>query len=131
MSETGIRFLEPPQPNGRVVAVEMKGQMTAEDMRAIIEQLRVVVDQGEKVLLYVDMRGYGGWDLGVLTEKLKSARTLWNAIGRYAIVGETRWVEVSVKILDPLTPQEIKHFKPDEVDGAWRWLTATETSGVA
>jgi len=30
MSESGMRFIKPPQPNDRIVAAEMDGRLTAE-----------------------------------------------------------------------------------------------------
>jgi len=126
MSESGMRFIEPPQPNDRVVAAEFDGQMTAEDMKALVERLQAVVDRGEKALLYIDMRNYKGYELGVVSEKLKHIGMLWKAFDKYAIVGDARSMEIWIKIVDPLTPQQIRHFHPDETDKAWAWLLASE-----
>ena len=41
MGDSGIRFIEPPQPNERVLAYELSGNFTAEDMRAFLERLEV------------------------------------------------------------------------------------------
>ena len=127
MSESSIRFIEPPQPDDRVVAAEIDGQMTAEDMKALVERLQAIVDRGEKALLYIDMKDYEGFELGVVSEKLKHIGMLWKALDKYAIVGDTRWMEIWIKIVDPLTPQEIRHFYPDKTDEAWAWLLASES----
>jgi hypothetical protein len=126
MSESGIHFIDPPQPNDRVVAVKIDGQMTAEDMKAMVDRFQIVVDRGEKALLFIDMTNYDGYELGVATEKLKHIGMLWKAFERYAIVGNRPWMEVWVKIVDPFTPQQIKHFSPEEIDDAWAWLLAQE-----
>ena len=125
MTESGIRFIEPPEANDRVVAVEVTGELTAEDMTTMIDRIQAIVDRGEKALLYVDMHGYDGWEFGVATEKLKHMGMLWRAFDRYAIVGADRWVDVWVKIVDPLTPQQIRSFAPESADDAWGWLLAT------
>ena len=116
MSESSIRFIEPPQPDDRVVAAEIDGQMTAEDMKALVERLQAIVDRGEKALLYIDMKDYEGFELGVVSEKLKHIGMLWKALDKYAIVGDMRWMEIWIKIVDPLTPQEIRLFYPDKTD---------------
>ena len=126
MNRSGMRFIEPPQPDDRVVATEIDGQMTAEDMKAVIERLQAIVDRGEKALLFVDMQNYEGFEFGVATEKLKHIGMLWKALDKYAIVGASRWMEIWVDIVDPLTHQQIKHFSPDRSDEAWVWLLATE-----
>jgi len=128
MSESSVRFIEPPKPNDRVVAAEIDGRMTAEDMKALVERLQPIVDRGEKALLYVDMKNYEGYELGVVSEKFKHIGMLWNALDKYAIVGDRRWMEIWIKIVNPITPQQIRHFSLDETDEAWAWLLASETS---
>ena len=39
-------------------------------------------------------------------------------------MGDARWLEIWIKIVDPITPQQMKHFHPEERDEAWAWLTA-------
>ncbi len=126
MSESGMRFIEPPQPDDRVVAAEIHGQMTAEDMKALVERLQAIVDRGEKALLFVDMKDYEGFELGVVSEKLKHIGMLWKALDKYALVGDKRGLEIWIKIVDPLTHQQIRHFYPDKTDEAWAWLLASE-----
>ena len=130
MSESGMHFLSSPQPNDRVVAVKVDGELTTEEMKTLIDRFQSIVDRDEKVLFFLDMQGYAGSELGALTEKFKHIGMLWKAVDKYAIVGETRWMEISVKIVDPLTPQQIKHFAPDRVNEAWAWLLAGETGEV-
>lgn len=127
MSDSRMRFIEPPQPNDRVVAAELAGQMTAEDMKAMVERLQVIVDRGEKALLFIDMKDYEGFELGVIGEKLKHIGMLWSALEKYAVVGDKRWMETWIKIVDPLTDQEIRHFYPDKTDEAWAWLLGSES----
>ncbi len=131
MSESAVRFLEPPIPDERIVAVEMEGRFTVDDMKTVIERLQAIVDRGEKALMYMDMKGYEGFEWGVASEKLKHMGMLWRALDRYAIVGDARWLETWIKIIDPITPQQMKHFHPEERDEAWAWLTASEASESA
>ena len=128
MSESGIRFIEPPQPDDRVVAAEIDGQFTTEDMKALVGRLQSIVERGEKALLYIDMKNYKGFELGVASEKLKHIGMLWKALDKYAVIGDTRWMEIWIKIVDPLTHQEIRHFYPDKTDEAWVWLLASKAS---
>ncbi len=125
---SNMRFIESPQPNDRVVAAKIDGRLTAEDMEALVGRLQSIVDRDEKALLYIDWEKYEGSDLGVITEKLKNMGMLWKALDKYAFVGDKRWVEIGIKIFDPLSPQQIRHFYPDKTDEAWSWLLASETS---
>ncbi len=74
---SSMRFIEPPQPNDRVVAAEIDGRLAAEDMEALVQRLQPIVERGEKALLYVDMEKYEGYDLGAIAEKLKNIGMLW------------------------------------------------------
>ena len=125
---SSMRFIEPPQANDRVVAAEIDGRLAAEDMEVLVQRLQLIVDRGEKALLYVDMEKYEGYDLGAIAEKLKNIGMLWKALDKYAVVGDKRWMEIWIKIVDPLSPQQIRHFYPDKIDEAWSWLLASETS---
>jgi hypothetical protein len=122
MSDSGIRFIEPPVADERLVAIEISGHFTADDMRAFMDRFEAVTSKGRKVRLYQDMRGYDGFDLDALTEKLKNMGTLWSGLEKAALVGDKRWLEVYVGIVDHLTPQELRHFSPEEKDEAFRWL---------
>ncbi len=117
-----MHFIEPPQPSDRVVAAEIDGQLTTDDMKAVVARLQPIIDRGEKAFLYIDMQKYEGFEFGVVSEKLKHIGMLWRAFDKYATVGTKRWMEIWVKIVDPLTPQQIRHFSPDETHEASAWL---------
>ena len=110
MTESAMLFIESPQANDRVVAVKIDSELTTEDMKTLIDRFQSIVDRDEKVLFYLDMQGYEGSEFGVVTEKFKHIGMLLKAFDRYAIVGDTHWMERLVKIVDPLTPQQIRYF---------------------
>jgi hypothetical protein len=124
MSDSGIRFIDPPQPNERVLAYEITGHFTGDDMRTFIEKLENISNSGQKALLYQDMAERGGVDFEALTEKLKNLGTIWRAVEKIAVVGEARWLEIYIGIVDHLTPQQMKYFDRSEKDEAFAWLTA-------
>ena len=129
MSSSTVQFIDPPVANDRLVAVEMHGQFTAEDMKAVAERIEAVVGLGKKALVYNNMTDYEGFELGVISEKFKHMRTLWSGIDKYAVVGDKRWVEIYLKIADPLTPPQLRHFSSDEKDAAFAWLIAESPTG--
>jgi len=130
MSESGMQFIEPPQPDDRVVALKIDGELTTEDMKTLIERFRAIADRGEKARIFIEVESYEGWELGVATEKLKNIGMLWKSFDRYAFVGDQRWIEIWVKIIDPITPQHFRHFTPDKTDEAWAWLLGSEAAEV-
>ena len=94
-------------------------------MGLLIDELQKRVDQNEQALLLVDMRHYEGFEFGVVTEKFKHMGMLWKSIEKYAIVGAAHWMEVWVKMVNPLTPMQIRAFEADEIEAARQWLRAS------
>ena len=126
MSKSAVHFLEPPQPNDCVVAAEFDGKVTADDISALAARVKPIVDRGEKANIFIDMHNYEGSELGVTGEKFKHMGTFWKGIDKYAIVGAPRWMQVWSKVLNPVTPQNMKIFEPDKTDEAWDWLLHTK-----
>jgi hypothetical protein len=122
MSEAAIRFIDPPTPNDRIIAYEIDGHFTADDMRAFMERIDELTSLGKKALLYQDIESYDGVDISAVIEKFKNMGTLWSGIEKVAVIGDARWLEVYIKVFDPITPQQMKHFKTTEKDEAWAWL---------
>lgn len=123
MTEPAVRFIDPPTSNDRLVALEIDGRFTADDMTEVAERMKAIADRGEKALLFVEWKGKVDVQLAVINEKLRHLKTLWSSLGRYALVGDRAWLETMVKVADALTPQQMKHFSTDERDQAFAWLT--------
>jgi len=122
MSEAGYRFIDPPQPRDGLVAYEIFGHFTADDMRGMLEHLEAEIAKHGKLRLYQDVSEYGGVELAAVREKLKHMKTLWSGIERVAVVGDQRWMEIWIGIVDPVTPQDIRYFPTDDKDAAFAWL---------
>lgn len=122
MSESGIRYIEPPTPDERVIAYEIVGHVTVEDMREITERVERVMGSGKKALLYQDMESRDGFEPGVVAEKLKHMKTLWKGIEKIAVLGDSRWLEIYIGAADVITPQQMKHFNTSEQKEAFAWL---------
>jgi hypothetical protein len=39
-------------------------------------------------------------------------------------VGDARWLEIYISLVDHLTPQQMKYFERSEKDEAFAWLTS-------
>jgi len=37
---------------------------------------------------------------------------------------DSRWLEFYIGVVDAITPQQVKHFAPNERDEAFAWLTS-------
>ncbi len=124
MSESGIRFIDPPEPNERVLAYELSGDFTGDDMRTFVEHLEKIANSGRKALLYQDMVDRGSFDFETIKVKIQNLGTIWRSVEKIAIVGDARWLEIYINIVDHLTPQQMKYFERSEKDEAFAWLTS-------
>jgi hypothetical protein len=124
MSQSGIRFIDPPEPNERVLAYELSGDFTGDDMRTFVEHLEKIAKSGHKALLYQDMVDRGSFDFETIKVKIQNLGTIWRSVERIAIVGDARWLEIYISIVDHLTPQQMKYFERSEKAEAFAWLTS-------
>ena len=125
MSEPGYRFIDPPESpaaNDRIVAYELHGHFSADDMRGLLSHLEAEMEKRGKLRLYQDVSEYGGVELAAIREKFKHIGKLWSGIEKVAVVGDQRWMEIWVGIVDPITPQQLKYFPVEEKGAAFAWL---------
>jgi hypothetical protein len=93
MSESGIRFIDPPEPNERLLAYELSGDFTGDDMRTFVERLEKIANSGQKALLYQDMVDRGSFDFETIKVKIKNLGTIWRSVekigggGRVEVAG--------------------------------------------
>ncbi|GHB40001.1 hypothetical protein GCM10007094_31600 [Pseudovibrio japonicus] len=113
--------------NDKLFAFEINGMISAEEMPAVLEDLKTFLDGHDKIFLLNRIKHFGGIDPAIFMQSgLLSARlaTMQKA-ERYAIVGPPEWVE---KVLHTLPKDfldiEIKSFKAEDEDKAWDWLDA-------
>jgi hypothetical protein len=125
MSEPGIRYITPTVSDDRVIAFEIVGTVTEDEMQAFIEKLEAIVARGGKALIYEELAGFDGVEFGAILKKLKNMGTLWNGIERVAFVSKSSAARFGVdKITDLITPMDMKSFEPGEREAAFAWLVA-------
>ena len=124
MSESGIRFIDPPEPNERLLAYELAGDFTGDDMRTFVERIEKIASSGHKALLYQDMVDRGSFDFETIKVKLQNLGMIWRSVEKIALIGDARWLEIYVGVADHLTPQQMKYFDRSEKDEAFAWLNS-------
>jgi len=124
MNESGIRFIDPPEPNERLLAYELAGDFTGDDMRTFVERIEKIASSGHKALLYQDMVDRGSFDFETIKVKLQNLGMIWRSVEKIAIIGDARWLEIYVGVADHLTPQQMKYFDRSEKGEAFAWLNS-------
>jgi hypothetical protein len=76
--------------------------------------------------LFVYVPGVSRPDLGAIGEDLEFARKHTKDIERHDVVGGSALLDWIARLEGPLLGIRIKHFEPDRLEEAWRWLHGRE-----
>lgn len=120
-----IRFLATSKAD--VLAFEVNGLITSEEMPDVIKQLEDFFAAHDKVRLLNRMKNFAGFDPLILMQSslISMKLTTMNRLERYAIVGAPNWMCKAVDAINPLfTDIDIQTFSADQEDQAWAWLDA-------
>lgn len=125
-AEPAIRFL--PTSRDNVLAFEIDGMITAEEMPAVIEEIESLFADHDRVRLLNRMTHFGGIDPSIfLQQGLVSMKfAALGKVERYAIVGAPDWMNRLIETMNPVFEQmEMRAYPANREDQAWAWLGAT------
>lgn len=124
--EGAIRFL--PTNKDDVLAFEIDGVLSANEMPSITKKLEKFLSGHDKVRLMARMKNFDGFDPSILIQSsglLSMKIDAMNKVERYAIVGAPNWINKIVETANPVFPQvDIKIFTADQENEALAWLDA-------
>jgi hypothetical protein len=92
--------------------------------RVFIERLEKITGSGEKALLYQHITGRGHFDLETVKVKFQNVGKIWKGIEKVALIGDAKWLDIYISVIDHLTPQDMKYFDATEKQAAFEWLTS-------
>ena len=110
------------EPEGRLIAYEVAGKITAEQARPLFDRIERAAGEGRKLRLYYELHGFPTSEPSVILEKLKHLGTILKTIERVAIVGDQRWLSAYTAIFDPITKADIRNFKSEDRAAARAWI---------
>ena len=124
---------EPPRAISRiepreegVLAFEIAGRVTPDDIDTIVRPLRSATENGRKIDLFIRLKDYEGFDPAMLLSgSLFSAKmSAIRHIRKYALVGGSDWMKRTLEAAEHVLPMEIRTFDREDEDQAWAWLRA-------
>jgi len=123
--EASIRFL--PTTKDNVLAFEVDGVMSSEEMPGVIKKLEGFLADHDKVRLLFRMKHFGGFDPSILMQSglFSMKLSAMEKVERYAIVGAPGWMRKVVDTMNPAFPDiDMQTFPTDREGEAWVWLEA-------
>jgi hypothetical protein len=126
-----------PTSNENVLAFEMNGMISSDEMPHITETFDRFLESHDKVHLLNHVRSFGGFEPAALMQSslfsMKYAAK--QKVDRYAVIGGPHWMQTVITTMSPFFPSiEMKSFAEEEEDEAWAWVQAkpaAETQIVA
>ena len=119
----GLKILEIDNAELGILAYSVDGGDIPEEASSIIwQRFDDAKIKGEKIRIYAEMSALPKVSGKLVMEKLKRLGTIFTTVDRMAIVGDTGWMDVYAKIVDPITKFEVKHFTVDQKEEAIAWM---------
>ena len=107
-----------------LVGIKVSGKLTDKEYKEVlIPSLDAAIKANGKVRLLCHMdQGFKGWEWAAAWDDL----TFWlkhkNDFSKLAVIGATKWIEVSTKLSAHIMAGEVKFFPEGESQNAWEWI---------
>jgi len=113
-----------PQSTANTVGFKFSGEITAEDYDVLVPKLDEAISASGKInflVLMDDFKWRGGLE-GAKAD-FKFGTQQYRQVEKAAFIGEKKWHEWMVKIMDPFTRRtDERFFNLDQLDEAWQWV---------
>lgn len=107
-----------------VIAFEVNGRITAEDVDRVMQPLQPILERDGKVNLLVKFVSWDGFDPSLMTDtSVMGAKfgAIGN-VGRYAVVGAPSWMKGMMSGVAPMMPFEMRFFEAADESDARQWV---------
>ena len=118
----GLRLIDTGNP--RLIAFEMEGVLTPDDVERVIAPLQAAFDSNQQIDVLGRITNYRGFDPSIFaqTSILSVKLTSLSHVRRYAIVGAPDWMKNFAGTIFSVLPVDMRLFGSDDEDEAWAWL---------
>lgn len=113
-----------PRSTNTCIGFKVSGKVTVEDYGTLLPKLDEAIDAHGKINLLVQMGNFEGWgSLEAAKADFKMGTQQYRQVEKAAFIGDKRWQEWAVKIMDPFTRRtDERFFDLNEIDEAWQWV---------
>ena len=113
-----------PESSGANIGFKISGKVGAEDYDVLLPKLDESISAHGKINLLVVMGDFEGFKgLDAAKDDFKFGTHQYRQVEKAAFVGEKKWQEWMVKIMNPFTRRtKERYFELDQLDDAWQWI---------
>jgi hypothetical protein len=108
------------------VVVKFGGKISGEEYKVFLDAIDERLKAGRKVNLVADLTEFTFYgDFEAFKEDARFGTHEYRKVARAALVGDSRWIELFVKLSGPFYKAEEKHFASEALDEAIAWACGT------
>lgn len=111
---------------GDVLALEVSGKITGDDLDAIMDRLDAAMAAHDKVHVFVETKAIGGLELASLPGYVARGLPLFGKLhkfGRVAVVADQAWIRAGTRLESAMLPNiSYRVYMPEERDEALAWV---------
>ena len=125
------KFLKSPDD---VLAVELSGTITGEDLDAIMDRTDAIMAKHDKIHVYCETHGIEGLQLSAMPHHMGRAFPLFGKLdrfGRVAVVADQAWMRFSSRLESAMLPNiSYPVCEPAERDEALDWAMGRQLAAA-
>lgn len=113
-----------------VLAVEMTGTITGDDLDVIMDRTDEIMSRHRKIHVYVETHGIDGLQISAMAHHMSRAFPLFGKLdrfGRVAVVADQAWMRIATRLESAILPNiSYRVFEPHEREEALAWALGKE-----
>jgi hypothetical protein len=112
-----------PESTDTCIGFKISGKVTAEDYDIVLPKLdEAIAAHGEiNLLVVIEDFEFKGFDAA--KADFQFGTNQYRQVEKAAFVSDKKWLEWSIKIMDPFTRRtKEKNFEPEQLEEAWAWV---------
>jgi hypothetical protein len=112
-----------PESTDTCIGFKISGKVTAEDYDTMLPKLDEAIAAHGKINLLVLIEDFDFKGFDAAKADFHFGTHQYRQVEKAAFVSDKKWLERSVKIMDPFTRRtKEKNFEPDQLEEAWAWV---------
>ncbi len=112
-----------PESTEACIGFKISGKVTVEDYDTLLPKIDEAIAAHGKInlLVVVEDFDFKGWEAAKADFHFGTHQ--YRQVEKAAFVSDKKWLERSIKIMDPFTRRtEEKTFDPEQLGAAWAWV---------
>ena len=113
-----------PESSGRCIGFKLSGKIAAEDYDILLSKVDEAISAHGRINMLVMMGDFEGWaSFDAAKADFRFGTHQYRQVEKAAFVGENKWQEWAIKVMDPFTRRtDERFFNLEQLDEAWSWV---------